>query len=104
LPFRPRFTRYPELQPNAAVGIAVEKEAALSMDPKKRRYTLKERACDPTAPRARRKTSKGGQEWLDSKPVGGELRFNEARRNLKARRKSPDRRWDMSNRAGARRC
>jgi antitoxin ChpS len=41
------------------------------VEPQKRlRYTLDEllAQCDPKAPRARK-----DQEWLDSKPIGGEL-------------------------------
>ena len=58
------------LQPGAKVGIAVE-SGRLVVDPRpRRRYTLDEllAQCNPKAPRA-----KAEQEWLDSKPVGGEL-------------------------------
>jgi antitoxin ChpS len=58
------------LQPGAKVGIAV-KNGRLVVEPQqRRRYTLDEllAQCDPKAPR-----SKGEQNWLDSKPVGGEL-------------------------------
>ncbi|MGA2599824.1 MAG: antitoxin [Bryobacteraceae bacterium] len=59
-----------QLQPGAAVGIAVD-SGRLVVEPKKRRrYTLDEllAQCDPKAPRA-----EDEQEWLDSEPVGGEL-------------------------------
>jgi antitoxin ChpS len=57
------------LQPGAKVGIAV-KSGRLVVEPQRRRYTLNEllAQCDPKARRA-----KVEQEWLDSKPVGGEL-------------------------------
>jgi antitoxin ChpS len=58
------------LRPGAKVGIAVE-SGRLVVQPKQRpRYTLSEllAQCDPKARRARRE-----QEWLDGKPVGGEL-------------------------------
>jgi len=58
------------LQAGAKVGIAVE-NGRLIVEPRQRpRYTLDQllAQCDPKAPRAREE-----QEWLDSKPVGGEL-------------------------------
>ena len=58
------------LQPGAQVGIAVE-SGRLVVEPRlRRRYTLYEllAQCNPKAPRA-----KAEQEWLDSKPVGGEI-------------------------------
>jgi antitoxin ChpS len=58
------------LQPDAKVGIAVE-NGRLVVEPRlRRRYTLNEllAQCDPKAPRAMEE-----EEWLDSKPVGGEL-------------------------------
>jgi antitoxin ChpS len=58
------------LQPGAKVGIAVE-SGRLVVEPQRRpRYTLDEllAQCNPRAPR-----TKEEQEWLDSKPVGGEL-------------------------------
>ncbi len=58
------------LQPAAKVGIAVE-SGRLVVDPQQRRpYTLDEilAQCDSKAPRTREE-----HEWLDSKPVGGEL-------------------------------
>jgi antitoxin ChpS len=58
------------LQPGAKVGIAVE-SGRLVVEPQPRhRYTLKEllAQCNPKAPRA-----KAEREWLDSKPVGGEI-------------------------------
>ena len=63
------------LQPGATVGIAVEKGRIIVEPQKRRRYSLKEllAKCDPKAPRARGRARKEEQEWLDSKPVGGEL-------------------------------
>jgi antitoxin ChpS len=58
------------LQPGAKVGIAIE-SGRLVVEPKqRRRYTLKAllAQCNPKARR-----SKPEQEWLASKPVGGEL-------------------------------
>jgi antitoxin ChpS len=58
------------LRPGAKVGLAVE-SGRLVVEPQKRpRYTLQELLdqCDPKAPIA-----KEDREWLDSKPVGGEL-------------------------------
>ncbi len=58
------------LRPGAKVGIAVE-SGRLVVEPQQRpHYTLDEllAQCHPKAPRAREE-----QEWLDSKPVGGEL-------------------------------
>jgi len=58
------------LQPGAKVGLAVE-GGRLVMEPRQRpRYTLAEllAQCDPKAPHSKRE-----REWLDSKPVGGEL-------------------------------
>ena len=62
------------LQPGAKVGIAVE-SGRLVVDPHShRRYTLEEllAQCDPKARHSKR-GSKQEREWLDSKPVGGEL-------------------------------
>ena len=59
-----------QLQPGARVGIAVDR-GRLIVEPRlRRRYTLDEllAQCDPKARR-----SKIEREWLDSKPVGGEL-------------------------------
>ena len=59
-----------QLQPGAKVGIAVE-SGRLVVEPQQRpRYTLDEllAQCNPKALR-----SKKEREWLDSKPVGGEL-------------------------------
>jgi antitoxin ChpS len=58
------------LQPGAKVGITA-KGGRLVVEPQQRRsYTLNELLAqgDPKARRA-----KQDQEWLDSKPVGGEL-------------------------------
>jgi antitoxin ChpS len=58
------------LHPGAKVGIAVE-SGRLVVEPQQRpRYTLDEllAQCHPKIPR-----SKEEQEWLDSKPVGGEI-------------------------------
>ena len=60
------------LQAGAKVGIAVESGRLIVEPQRRRRYTLAEllARCDPKAKRARNKEE---QEWLDSKPVGGEL-------------------------------
>jgi antitoxin ChpS len=58
------------LQAGATVGIAV-KSGRIVVEPQRRlRYTLKEllAQCDPKARRGKEE-----REWLDSKPVGGEL-------------------------------
>jgi antitoxin ChpS len=58
------------LQPGAQVGIAVE-GGRLVVEPRhRRRYALDEllAQCHPKARRAKEE-----QEWLDSKPVGGEI-------------------------------
>ncbi|HEV3118215.1 MAG TPA: hypothetical protein VGY58_14285 [Gemmataceae bacterium] len=58
------------LRPGARVGLAVQ-SGRLVVEPQQRpRYTLEEMLakCNPKAPR-----SKEEREWLDSKPVGGEL-------------------------------
>jgi len=58
------------LRPGARVGLAVQ-GGRLIVEPQQRpRYTLEEllAQCNPKAPR-----SKEDREWLDSKPVGGEL-------------------------------
>ena len=59
-----------QLQPGAKVGMAIEKGRLVVEPQQRRRYTLNEllAQCDPKAPRAKEE-----QEWLDSKPVGGEL-------------------------------
>jgi antitoxin ChpS len=58
------------LQPGSRVGIAVESGRLVVEPQPRRRYTLNEllAQCDPKAPRG-----KDEQEWLDSKPLGGEL-------------------------------
>jgi antitoxin ChpS len=58
------------LRPGARVGIGVESGRLVVEPQQRRRYTLDEllAQCDPKAPR-----SKEEREWLDSKPVGGEL-------------------------------
>jgi antitoxin ChpS len=63
------------LQPGATVGIAVEKGRIVVEPQKRQRYTLKEllAQCDPKASRARGRSKKEQQEWLDSRPAGGEL-------------------------------
>ena len=58
------------LRSGAKVGLSVE-SGRLVVEPQKRpRYTLKEllAQCDPKAP-----ISAEEREWLDSKPIGGEL-------------------------------
>ncbi len=61
------------LQPGAKVGIAVDGGRLVVEPHPRRRYTLNELLahCNPKAPHAKRATEE--QEWLDSKPVGGEL-------------------------------
>jgi antitoxin ChpS len=58
------------LQPGAKVGLAVESGRLVVEPRQRRRYTLDEllAQCDPKVTR-----SKQEREWLDSKPVGGEL-------------------------------
>jgi len=58
------------LRPGAEVGIGVESGRLIVEPQRRRRYTLDEllAQCDPKARRGR-----GEREWLDSKPVGGEL-------------------------------
>jgi antitoxin ChpS len=63
-----------QLQPGTRVGIAVEK-GRLVVEPRtRRRYTLDEllAQCNPKARRSKR-GSKQEREWLNSKPVAGEL-------------------------------
>lgn len=59
-----------DLQPGAKVGIAVESGRLVVKPRQRRRYTMKEllAQCNPKARR-----TKPEQEWVDSKPVGGEL-------------------------------
>ena len=58
------------LRPGAKVGIAVESGRLVVKPQPRRRYTLDEllAQCDPKARRGKKE-----REWLDSKPVGGEL-------------------------------
>jgi antitoxin ChpS len=58
------------LQAGAKVGIAVERGRLVVEPQRRRRYTLDEllAQCDPKARRTKQE-----REWLDSKPVGGEL-------------------------------
>jgi len=58
------------LQAGAKVGIAVERGRIVVEPQRRRRYTLKEllAQCDSKARRGKEE-----REWLDSKPVGGEL-------------------------------
>ena len=58
------------LQPGARVGITVESGHLVVEPRQRRRYTLDEllAQCDPKAPRTGEE-----REWLDSKPVSGEL-------------------------------
>jgi antitoxin ChpS len=58
------------LQPGAKVGIAVESGRLVVEPQPRRRYTLDEllAQCNPKARR-----SKEEREWLDGKPVGGEV-------------------------------
>ena len=63
------------LQPGAKVGIAVESGRLVVKPQPRRRYTLDEllARCDPKKPRSRGRAKKADQEWLNTKPVGGEL-------------------------------
>jgi len=67
-----------QLQPGAKVGIAVE-SGRLVVEPRlRRRYTLDEllAQCNPKARRSKqgsKRASKQEREWLESKPVGGEI-------------------------------
>jgi antitoxin ChpS len=58
------------LRPGAKVGLAVQSGRLVVEPQQRRRYTLEEllAQCNPKAPR-----SKQDREWLDGKPVGGEL-------------------------------
>ena len=58
------------LRPGAKVGIAVESGRLVVEPQQRRRYTLDELLvqCNPKGRRAKEE-----QEWLDSKPAGGEL-------------------------------
>ena len=62
------------LQPGAKVGIAVESGRLIVQPRMRRRYTLDEllAQCDPKARRSKRGSNQE-REWLDSKPIGGEL-------------------------------
>jgi antitoxin ChpS len=67
-----------QLQPGAKVGIAVESGRLIVEARPRPRYTLDEllAQCDPKARRSKqgsKRASKQEREWLDSKPVGGEL-------------------------------
>jgi antitoxin ChpS len=57
------------LQAGATVGVAVD-NGRLVVEPQRHRYTLKEllAQCDPKA-----KINDEDQQWLEAKPVGGEL-------------------------------
>ena len=59
-----------QLQPGAKVGIAVESGRLVVEPQQRRRYTLDELLAQCN--RKSRRT-KQEQEWLDHKPVGGEL-------------------------------
>jgi antitoxin ChpS len=63
-----------QLQPGARVGIAVERGRLVVQPRTRRRYSLDEllAQCNPKARRSKR-ASKRELEWLNSKPVGGEL-------------------------------
>jgi antitoxin ChpS len=58
------------LGPEAKVGLTVEKGRLVVKPQQRPHYTLDEllAQCDPKAPRRREE-----REWLDGKPVGGEL-------------------------------
>ncbi len=58
------------LRPGARVGIGIESGRLVVQPQQRRRYTLDEllAQCNPRAPRGKEE-----REWLESKPVGGEL-------------------------------
>jgi len=63
-----------QLQPGVKVGIAVE-SGRLVVEPRpRRRYSLADllAQCNPKTRRSKQ-ASKQEREWLNSKPVGGEL-------------------------------
>lgn len=67
-----------QLQPGTRVGIAVESGRLVVEPQPRRRYTLNQllAQCDPKARHSKqgsKRVSKQEREWLDSKPVGGEL-------------------------------
>jgi antitoxin ChpS len=67
-----------ELQPGAQVGIAIERGRLVVNPQPRRRYTLDEllAQCDPKVRRSKHASKQGSKqerEWLDSKPVGGEI-------------------------------
>jgi len=59
-----------QLKPGVQVGMAIENGRLVVEPQRRRRYTLDEllAQCDPKARR-----TKEEQEWLTSRPVGGEL-------------------------------
>ena len=59
-----------QLQPGAKVDVTVEGGRLVVEPQQRRRYTLNEllAKCDPKARRTKKE-----KEWLDGKPVGGEL-------------------------------
>jgi antitoxin ChpS len=63
-----------QLRPGASVGIAIESGRLIVEARPRPRYTLDEllAQCLPKARRSKPR-SKREREWLDSKPVGGEL-------------------------------
>ncbi|HVM46455.1 MAG TPA: hypothetical protein VMU04_00435 [Candidatus Acidoferrum sp.] len=58
------------LEPGAKVGMAIERGRLVIKPQQRPRYTLDEllAQCDPKARRSRAE-----REWLEDKPVGGEL-------------------------------
>ena len=63
------------LHPGAKVGLAIE-SGRLVMEPQHRhRYSLDEllAQCNPKARRPKGRAGKQDLEWLNSKPVGGEI-------------------------------
>jgi antitoxin ChpS len=67
-----------QLQPGAKVGIAVESGCLVVQPQPRPRYSLDEllAQCDPKARLSKQGAKQGSkqeQEWLNSKPVGGEL-------------------------------
>jgi antitoxin ChpS len=67
-----------QLQPGAKVGIAVESGRLIVEAQPRPRYTLDQllAQCNPKSRRSKQGSKRGSKqerEWLDSKPVGGEL-------------------------------
>jgi antitoxin ChpS len=67
-----------QLQPGAKVGIAVKSGRLVVVPQPRRRYTLDEllAQCDPKARLSKQRSKQGSKQerqWIDGRPVGGEL-------------------------------